>query len=152
MLKKLQYEIRINAPVEKVWDTMLTDATYRDWTTAFNPGSYFKGDWSEGSKIYFIGPDPEGSTEEMGMVSKINENTKYKQVTIEHLGLYKSGVEDSESEEAKKWHAFESYTFSEVDGGTLVQVELDMDQDYAEMFNEMWPKALERLKELCETN
>lgn len=151
-MKKLQFEILIHAPVEKVWDTMLADATYRDWTTAFNPGSYFKGDWSEGSRIYFIGPDPEGSTEEMGMVSQITENRKYEQVTIEHLGLYKAGVEDTESEEARKWHAFEAYTFTKVDDGTQLHIELDVDEDYEEMFNDMWPKALERLKELSEQN
>lgn len=149
---KLQFDTTIHAPVEKVWDTMLSDATYRDWTTAFNPGSYFKGDWSEGSKIYFLGPDPEGSTEEMGMVSQITVNRKHEQVTIEHLGLYKSGVEDTESDEAKKWHAFEAYTFSEVDRGTLLHVELDVLEEYGELFTDMWPKALERLKELCEAN
>ena len=54
----LHYLIFINAPKEKVWDTMLKDETYREWTKPFCEGSYYRGDWSEGSKIIFLGPDP----------------------------------------------------------------------------------------------
>ena len=57
-MKKLHCSIEINAPVKKVWDTMLEDATYRQWTGAFNPGSFYKGSWEKGSKILFLGPDP----------------------------------------------------------------------------------------------
>ena len=39
---------------------MLADDTYREWTSAFHPGSYYKGDWSEGSKILFLGPGDDG--------------------------------------------------------------------------------------------
>lgn len=149
-MQKIEYSIFINAPREKVWDTMLSDDTYRVWTMPFHPGSYFKGDWSEGSKILFIGPDEE-SDDEMGMVSRIAKNRLHEFVSIEHRGIYKNGVEDTESEEAKKWTpAFENYAFVEKDGGTEVQVELDIIDEYKEMFEEMWPKALQILKELAE--
>jgi uncharacterized protein YndB with AHSA1/START domain len=149
-MQKIHFSIFINAPKEKVWDTMLADATYRAWTTAFHPGSYFKGDWSEGSKMLFIGPDEE-SGGEMGMVSRIAENRVHEFISIEHLGIYKDGVEDTESPEAKQWGpAFENYTFVERDGGTEVQVDQDMMEEYKEMFEEMWPKALQTLKELAE--
>lgn len=149
-MQKIHVSIFINAAKEKVWDTMLTDGTYRAWTTAFHPGSYFKGDWSEGSKMLFIGPDEE-SGGEMGMVSRIAENRPYEYMSIEHLGIYKDGVEDTTSEAAKQWSpAFENYTFTEREGGTEVQIDQDMAQEYKEMFEEMWPKALQILKELAE--
>lgn len=149
-MQKIHFSIFINASKEKVWDTMLTDATYRAWTKAFHPGSYFRGDWSEGSKILFIGPDAE-SGGEMGMVSRIAENRLHEFVSIEHLGIYKNGVEDTESEEAKKWApAFENYTFIHRDGGTEVKIDQDIIDEYKEMFEEIWPKALEILKELSE--
>ncbi len=149
-MQKIQYSVVINAPREKVWNTMLSDETYRAWTMPFHPGSYFKGDWSEGSKILFIGPDEE-SDDEMGMVSRIAENRLHEFVSIEHLGIYKNGVEDTESEEAKKWTpAFENYAFIDKDGGTEVQVEIDVVDEYKEMFEDMWPKALQILKELSE--
>lgn len=148
-MQKLQFSISINAPKEKVWHTMLDDASYREWTTAFNPGSYYKGDWSEGSKMLFLGPDPK-TGKEGGMVSRIGQNKPYEFLSIEHLGLVLNGVEDTTSEEAKKWAAFENYTFTENAGVTELQIEMDTAEEMAEEFNKMWPAALQKLKEMSE--
>ena len=149
-MKKLHFSILINAPKERVWHTMLDDKSYREWTTAFNEGSYYKGSWEKGSKILFLGPDPE-SGEEGGMVSRIAENKPYEYISIEHLGIVHNGVEDTTSEEAKKWApAFENYTFNEKDGKTEVLVDLDVDEKEAEMFSKMWPEALKKLKGIAE--
>ena len=129
---------------------MLDDKPYREWTAAFNPGSYYKGDWSKGSKILFLGPDPK-TGEEGGMVSRIAENKPYEFISIEHLGIVINGVEDSTSEEARKWApAFENYTFKEKGGATEVLVEMDIEDENKKMFEEMWPKALQKLKEIAE--
>lgn len=150
-MEKLHTSIVIHAPKQKVWETMLNDATYRQWTGAFNPGSYYKGDWSEGSKILFLGPDPAGKEGEGGMVSRIAENRQYEFISIQHQGIVKNGVEDTESEEAKKWApAFENYTFTEKDGSTELSVDMDIAPEYKDMFEGMWSKALEKLKELSE--
>jgi uncharacterized protein YndB with AHSA1/START domain len=150
-MQKLNFSIKINAPKEKVWHTMLDETTYKDWTSVFNAGgSTVKGNWEKGSKMLFIGPDPE-TGEEGGMVSRIAENIPNEFISIEHIGIWNNGIEDTTSEEAKKWTpAFENYTFREENGVTEVQVELDMLDEYAEMFEEMWPKSLERLKEIAE--
>jgi len=149
-MQKLHFSITINAPKEKVWHTMLDDKPYREWTAAFNPGSYYKGDWSKGSKILFLGPDPK-TGEEGGMVSRIAENKPYEFISIEHLGIVKNGVEDTTSEEARKWApAFENYTFKEKGGATEVLVEIDIEDENKKMFEEMWPKALQKLKEIAE--
>lgn len=149
-MKKLHFSTMIDAPKEKVWHTMLDDAPYRDWASAFNPGSYYRGDWNEGSKILFLGPDPETGSEG-GMVSRIAENRLYEFISIEHLGLVKDGVEDTTSEVAQQWApAYENYTFRERDGVTEVRVDLDVVEEHAPMFEEMWPRALSRLKELGE--
>jgi hypothetical protein len=149
-MHKLHFSILINAPKERVWHTMLDDEPYREWTTAFNPGSYYKGDWSKGSKMLFLGPDPE-TGQEGGMVSRIAENKPYEFISIEHQGLYLNGIEDTTSDEARKWApAFENYTYRERDGGTEVLVDLDVAESVAEMFDQMWPAALQKLKELAE--
>src|SRR5690606_24494151 len=102
---------------------------YREWTQEFSPGSYYKGDWSKGSKILFLGPDPE-TGKEGGMVSRIAENKPYEFVSIEHLGIVQDGVEDTTSEAAKKWApAFENYTFRERDGATEVVVDIDIEAE-----------------------
>jgi hypothetical protein len=149
-MQKLHFSITINAPKEKVWHTMLDDEPYREWTAAFNPGSYYKGDWNKGSKILFLGPDP-NTGEEGGMVSRIAENKPYEFISIEHLGIVKNGVEDTTSEEARKWApAFENYTFKEKGGATEVLVEMDIEDENKKMFEEMWPRALQKLKEIAE--
>ena len=149
-MKKLHFSVLINAPKEKVWHTMLDDEPYREWATAFSPGSYYQGDWSKGSKILFLGPDPETGGA-AGMVSRIAENKPYEFISIDHQGIFFNGVEDTTSDEARKWApAFENYTFKEKDGGTEVLVDLEVDENEAEMFTEMWPAALQKLKEIAE--
>ena len=149
-MQQLHFSIHINAPKEKVWDTMLEDASYRKWTVAFNPGSYYVGTLEQGTDVQFLGPHPDGSGEG-GMYSRIKENRLYEFLSIQHLGFVRNGVIDTESEEVKKWTpAFENYTFTPDAGGTTVSVAIDVADEYAGMFEDMWPKALVLLKELAE--
>jgi uncharacterized protein YndB with AHSA1/START domain len=151
--ERLRFSIVINAPKEKVWDTMLNEDTYRLWTDAFMPGSYYVGDWSEGSKILFIGPDETGKMS--GMVSRIKINRPFEHISIENIGIVENGKENTSRKEAKEYAgSLENYTFKEIDGKTEVLVELypvvDLEDEYKEMFQDMWLKALQKLKELAE--
>jgi len=149
-MQKLQFKIDINAPIEKVWDTMLEDKTYRVWTAPFNEGSYYMGDWSKGSKILFLGPNPE-TGKEGGMVSRIKDNRKHEFISIEHLGMVNDGVEDTTSEAVKPWAgSLENYSFKNLNGKTELLIEIDINDDFKDMFNDMWPKALQKLKEISE--
>ena len=150
-MTKLHFSITINAPKAKVWNTMLDDVTYRIWAEAFTPGSHYVGDWSKGSKILFLGPD--AKTGKMGgMVSRIKENRLHEYISIEHLGMVNDGKEDTTSEAVKAWAgAHENYTFKEKGKSTEVLVDMDSSGgDFEEMFKDMWPKALQKLKELAE--
>jgi uncharacterized protein YndB with AHSA1/START domain len=147
-MQKLHFSIVIKAPKRKVWDTMLNDATYRQWTAPFGPGSHFVGDWSEGSKILFLAPGDKG---EGGMVSRIAESKKPDRLSIEHLGVVQDGKEDTSSDAVKGWAgAHENYTFIDKDGGTELLIDTDTDEEFKAMFEDMWPKALQILKELAE--
>jgi uncharacterized protein YndB with AHSA1/START domain len=149
-MQKFEASVFINAPKEKVWNTMLGKTTYELWTKVFNQTSRFEGDWSEGSKMLFLGTDENGNNEG-GMVSRIAKNTPYEYLSVEHLGIVKDGVEDTESEEAKAWApAFENYTFKEKNGGTEVIIDQDLNEKYLEEFTKMWREALDNLKELAE--
>lgn len=148
-MEKIHFSTTINADKVRVWNTMLGDDTYREWTEVFMPGSHFRGSWDEGSKIYFLAPHEGGKTS--GMVSRIKENRKHEYISIEHLGFVENGKEDTTSEAVKSWAgALENYTFRENDGETIVMVEMDTSEEYREMFMETWPKALQKLKELSE--
>jgi hypothetical protein len=147
-MQKLNFSIVINAPKEKVWDTMLEDKTYRIWTEAFAPGCYFIGSWDKGSKILFLAPGEKG---EGGMVSRIKEKRLYEYISIEHLGVVENGKEDTSSDAVKQWAgSLENYTFKNSDGKTELLVDMDINDEYKEMFENMWPKALKNLKELTE--
>lgn len=149
-MQKIHPSIQINAPREKVWHAMLDDATYREWTKAFGEGGYYKGDWTKGSKIQFLGADPETGVE-MGMTSRIAENRENEYISIEHVGIVADGVEDTTSEAARQWTpAFENYTFTDKDGGTELRVDQDINDEHKEMFETMWVDALQRLKALAE--
>ena len=150
-MEKISFTTIIDAPRDKVWHSMLDEATYKQWTKPFNEGSRYVGKWETGAEIRFIGVDDSGK-ESGGMYSKIREARPYEYVSIEHLGMInEAGEIDTTSEEVKKWTpAFENYSFSEKDGGTEVLVELDISEEWKEMFNEMWPKALAKLKEIAE--
>lgn len=144
-MTNLHYSVQIDAPRENVWDTMLTDATYRDWASVFMPGSYYQGDWSEGSKMLFLGPGREGE-KEGGMAAVVKENRSQEFISLEYHAEIRNGIEVP-----MVGNGFENYSLEDKDGGTLVSVELlNLPGEYADMFNDMWPKALERLKELAE--
>ncbi|MEO5681604.1 MAG: SRPBCC domain-containing protein [Chitinophagaceae bacterium] len=148
-METISFSILINAGVKKVWHTMLDDGTYRQWTKAFGEGSYYKGNWEKGSEIQFIAPTGDGKTE--GMYSKIKENVPYKYISIEHLGVVTNGVVDTTSEKVKNWaSAMVNYGFSEKDGQTLLTIDMEIEASYKEMFEKMWPDALNALKILAE--
>lgn len=148
-METLHFSILIDADKQTVWDTMLEDKTYREWTKAFHAGSYYEGSWEKGSEIRFLGPNEDGTLG--GMLSRINENIKYQYISIEHLGVIKNGKVDTTSEEAKKWTpAFENYTFTEKGNQTELKIEVQIDPSYKAMFEDMWTKALNELKNLSE--
>ncbi len=148
-MKTQNYTVEIEAPKEVVWQVMLSDKTYRIWTEAFCSGSHFVGDWSEGSKMLFLGPDESGKMG--GMVSKIKENRSCDVISIEHLGIVNDGVEDTTSDAVLQWKgAIESYTLTDLGDKTKVQVDIDVADEYTELFETMWPKALQKLKDVAE--
>ncbi len=151
-MKKLKFNVSINAPSNKVYDVMLgigKKATYEEWTSLFNPTSTYEGSWDKGSKILFIGVDQKG--ERGGMVSKIADNIFNRFVSIQHYGILKADQEITEGPEVEKWaNGFENYTFEEGNGNTMVTVDLDTTEDFIDYMNETYPKALNKLKEVCE--
>lgn len=143
--KKLNVSIFINAPKEKIWSVLLDDETYRKWTSPFMEGSYAVGTWEEGTKMLFKGPSGDG------MLSRVKLHKPNEKITIEHYGMIKDNVEDTQSDEAKKWAGSdESYWLEPRDSGNMLYVEMDMDDEYMEWFTAAWQKAINIVKELSE--
>jgi L-rhamnose mutarotase len=144
-MEKLVFSISINASPEKVWNILWTDESYRKWTSAFMEGSYAVTDWKEGSKVLFL--DGRG----MGMVSRIAVNRPNEYMSIEHLGEVKDGVEDTSSDRVKAWAgAHENYTLKKNNDQTELTIDMDITEEFKEMFAQIWPKALANVKQLSE--
>lgn len=144
-MEKKTYTVDINAPATKVWDMLWSETGYPEWTSAFTPGSNAITDWKKGSKVHFT--DGKGS----GMVAIIEDLVPEKFMSFKHIGELKDGVEDTTSDKVKEWAgAHENYTLTEANGTTTVAVDMDINDQYLEMFDKIWPKALAKLKEICE--
>jgi hypothetical protein len=144
-VKRILFVIEIAAPASKVYDLMIGEESYRNWTAAFVEGSYYKGSWRQGEQIRFLSPDGDG------MLAEIAENKLHEFISIRHLGYIEKGVEDTESEAIRAWApAYENYTFIPVLNGTRLVVDQDVTVEYESYMLAAWPKALERLKIICE--
>ncbi len=144
--EKLNYSIAIDASKEQVWHALFDDESFRTWSSVFAEGSHYVGDWSEDSEIRFLvkGND--------GMVSVIDKNRPFEYMSIRHIGYIRKGVEDIDSDEVKSWTpAYENYTLVDSEGGTRLTVGTDTFNEFVEYFNETWPKALDVIRKLAET-
>jgi len=144
-MKKLQFSIDIRASRQTVWETMLAHDSYRVWTAEFSEGSYYEGAMETGARVRFLVPSGHG------MVSEVAECRPPEVLSLKHLGYVKDGVEDTESEMVRSWApAFENYTLSYAGLSTHLQIDIDVTPEFEEYMTKAWPKALARLKQMCE--
>jgi uncharacterized protein YndB with AHSA1/START domain len=144
-MKTLNFNVKINAPREKVWSALWEDSTYRKWTSAFSEGSYAESDWNEGSDIRFLSPDG------TGMFSRIETKVPNEKMTFKHLGTVEKGVNQAQSDKSEDWAgATESYELKENNNATELIVNMDTTEEYEGYFKEIFPKALNIVKEIAE--
>ena len=100
------------------------------------------------------GKDADYYLKKEGMVSEIAESIYPNYISIKHLGYIVNDIDDTTSEEIRKWApAFENYTLEELEQKkTLFKLDMDATEEYYDMFLEMWPKALTKLKEVSEAD
>ncbi len=154
-MERMQFTTSIEAPVATVYNKMIGRETFKQWTSVFNPSSDYEGgdmegNWKKGSKVLFVGTDEQGKRG--GMVGCIRENTPNQFVSIEYMGIVDGDSEIIEGPLAEDWQGFENYTFEGHNGSTIVTVDIDVNDQMIEYFGNTYPKALEKLKEICERN
>lgn len=136
----------IHASREHVWKTMLDLESYKIWTSAFCGGSYYEGSWNEGDRIRFLSPDGGG------MISVIAASRPAEYLSIKHLGFVSGGVDDVTSDAVRAWApAFENYTFVPLASGMRLDISVEVLDEYVDYMNDAFPKALQKLKALCES-
>jgi uncharacterized protein YndB with AHSA1/START domain len=144
-MQQLQFNITINAPREKVWNILWGKDSYPKWASAFSENSTAVTDWKKGSKAFFT----DGSNS--GMVSRISESIPNEYLEITHEGMLVDGKEDYSPAATQGWAgAKETYTLKDNNGQTELLIQTDITDEYLDMFNTAWPKALDAVKQLSE--
>lgn len=142
-LNKLRYAIDIDASRDKVWRVLWDDASFRDWSSVFAEGSYAVSDWKEGSTVQFIDPGSNG-----GMQGVIETLRPSEFISFRH----EAEIKDGKVQPPAAWSgAHENYTLTSSNGRTTLKVDLDAADEHREMFEDKFPKALQRIKTLSET-
>src|SRR5690606_2212825 len=109
-----------------------------------------EGSWTKSSKVLFVGTDKQGKRE--GMVGYIRENTPNQFVSIEYAGILDGEREITEGQEAEDMQRCENYTLKEQNGSTTDTVDIHVNEQMVEYFRNTCPKAMEKLREICEHN
>jgi hypothetical protein len=148
LIEKLHFSININATKEKVWKTLWGKESYKIWTLPFGEGSYYSGDLGPNARIHFLMPD--GS----GIYSDVIFFRENELIIFKHIGEVANFQEQEINEETKRWTGtFEIYRLVEINANTTeLEVEVDVTDPHVEFMKKRFPKSLEIVKELSETN
>lgn len=141
-MKILTFKTEIKASVQQVWEVLWQPENYTKWASAFQEGSFYKGELKQGNEVLLLTP------EDHGMFSKIDVYKDNEELTFLHLGEVING----EKGEVIYENAFESYDLKPTKTGTLLKIELNCHNDYVENMNRMFPEALDKIKTLAEQN
>ena len=145
-MKAFEFTININARPEKVEAIMLGPETYKEWVGVSWPGSTYEGSWQLGEDLKFAAPGQGGT------LATIEVFKPHAYIQAKHIAVVNAdGSLDKESDIAKGWiGTTESYTFTEQNGGTELKVQMVTKPEWGKMFTDSMPRALDKLKELCE--
>lgn len=142
-MKKMHFKVAVKASRETVWKILWEDGTLRQWAGIVDPGTYMLGKLEEGKTIQF------NSEEGYGVTSFVDKLIPNEYVLLKHKADTKDyGNNDREDQ----WTGGnESYTLNETDGITTLVLEFDVPEELEEIMNTSYPKALNKIKELCES-
>lgn len=142
-MQKLNISTTIEASRERVWSTLWEDETFRDWASVIDEGTYMVGELKEGNEVQFM-----SSVNGYGVTSLVEKLVPNEFMLFRQMADTKdSGTQERE----KEWTGgSESYSLTENDGITTLTSSIDVPPGLEEVFKNVYPKALERVKTLAE--
>lgn len=142
-MEEMQFTVKIHAARQKVWDTLWQDETLRQWASIIDPGTYMVGELNEGNVVQFLSAE-----NGYGVTSLVEKVTPNEFLLLRHQAdTQDTGTRDRE----KQWTGgAESYTLTEKDGVTTLATAFDVPPELETYFNDAYPKALNKVKELAE--
>ncbi len=145
MINRLKFSIEIASEKTTIWKALWNESSYREWVSVFFEGSYVVTDnWKEGSKVHFLAPN------QSGIYSIIEKHIPNNIIQFKHIGNVVEGKEQSIDAETKKWSgAMETYRLTEEKNAITLEVEIDVMDEHLEFMKNTFPKALNKIKEIC---
>lgn len=143
-MNELEFSVEIEAGREKVWDTLWRDETFRAWAGLIDPGTYMVGELKAGSEVAFM-----SAKNGYGVTSLVEELVANEYLLLRHAAdTQNTGREERNNE----WtDGAESYKLTEQGGVTTLTVAFNVPPNLEDYFNENYPKALAKVKELSES-
>lgn len=142
----LSYHTIIEAPKEKIWNVLWSKETFSNWRKYFYEENYFFTDWKVGGKTYFLVSKGNGKS------SSITHLNAPDEVTFNHLGYLREGIEDINSKAVKEWSgAPERFVLIPLDDGKIrLQIELKDFENKKEILDKTIPQGLQLIKQEAE--
>lgn len=142
-MKEMHFQVEIDAPRERVWDTLWNDETFRQWAGIIDSGTYMKGDLAEGKEVQFI-----SSENGYGVTSLVEKLAENELLILKHS---KDTKDSGERARENEWTgSTERYELTEGNGTTILTATFDVPTEMESYFKTAYPKALEKVKVLAE--
>lgn len=139
-MKLLHFKIQINAPAEKIWNVLFTQDSQQIWASALNEGTYFEGNWEEGSMMRFLDQDNNG------MYNLVIRNNPGKELGMKHLGWILEGKLSPQD-----WgDSTITYLLEASENGTILHAKVNSLDEFVDFFNSKYPQNFEKVKEISE--
>ena len=140
-MKLLEFKTQINATPEKVWEVLFTQDAYKKWASALNEGTYYEGNWEEGTTMRFLDADNNG------MYNIVEKNIPNRELKMTHLGWIYDGVLTPQDWE----DSTVSYILEPNENGTLLTGKVNSLDEFVDFFNSKYPQNFEKVKKLSES-
>lgn len=148
-MERLAYTISITASPPKIWEILFSDSTFPIWSAPFSEGNRAYGTWLEGTEMAILNKNREG------VVYLVEINEPFEKMSLRQVGIFKDEqkhLNDPEVLEFAGGH--ENYFIEQSDstaGESNLRVEKDVSAVQKAFFDSVFPKALEMVKLMAES-
>lgn len=140
-MQKLEFSVQINAPAEKVWQSLFEEDDNGNWLAAMDEGTTFEGTWADGSIMKFFDP------KKNGMYNLVEKNVLHQELKMKHMGW----IVDGELSPQDWEDSTISYILIPNKNGTLLKGEILALDEFVSFFESKYPPNFNRIKELAES-
>lgn len=148
-MERLVYTIPIKASPPEIWEILFSTATFPIWSAPFSDGNQVYGTWLEGTEIMILNRNREG------VVYLVEINEPFKQMSLKHAGIFKDGQKYPDNPEVLEFAGgYENYYIENSDNELIesnLRIEKDANAVQKTFFDTVFPKALEIIKSMSES-